>query len=175
MSRSSGTGRAAEATEAQIDPEQTSLVRQAGAVRDEARLRHERTRSLWDQKLVSQAEIDAADAELKVADARYQDALEEVYNRIGVLAQRRSELDLARQQLADSALAAPFGGAVRERHASIGQYVPVGQPIVTLVRLHPLRLRLAVPEREAVGLRAGQEVRVAVEGDEGSISGASPG
>jgi len=38
---------------------------------------------------------------------------------------------------------------------------------VTVVRLHPLRLRLAVPERDAVSVRRGQPVRVSVDGDAG--------
>jgi HlyD family secretion protein len=36
---------------------------------------------------------------------------------------------------------------------------------VTIVRLHPLRLRLSVPEREAASVRLGQPVRVSVDGD----------
>jgi len=40
-----------------------------------------------------------------------------------------------------------------------------GAPIATLVKVHPLRLVLAVPERAAAGIRAGQEVRVTVDGD----------
>ena len=38
-------------------------------------------------------------------------------------------------------------------------------PIVTVVRTHPLRLRLAVPERVAAEVRIGQLVSVKVEGD----------
>ncbi len=77
-----------------------------------------------------------------MAESRFQDAHEEVLNRQGVLAQRGTELDLARQQLADTVLVAPFDGAVRERLATAGEYVAAGQPIVTLVRIDPLRLRL---------------------------------
>src|SRR6185503_7329179 len=62
-------------------------------------------------------------------------------------------------------LVAPFAGAVAKRHATAGQYVAAGQPVVTLVRTHPLRLRLAVPERAAGRVRVGQPVRVIVEGD----------
>ena len=43
-----------------------------------------------------------ADAALEIAEGRHQDALEEVRNRQAVLAQRRSELALARQQLDDT-------------------------------------------------------------------------
>jgi RND family efflux transporter MFP subunit len=148
-----------------VEADATPVVRQARAQLEEARLRHTRAQALARDQLLAPSELDAVAAEYQVAESRYQDALDEVMNRRAVLAQRRSELALARQQLADSTLTAPFAGAVRERHATPGEYVPAGQPIVTLVRLHPLRLRLSVPEREAAALRVGQPVRVKVEGD----------
>lgn len=148
-----------------MDPEQSSLVRQARAVLHEAGLKRDRAQKLWEEKLLPRSEFDAAEAAFQVAEGRYEDAVEEVHNRQALLAQRRSELELARQQLIDSVLYAPFEGAVRERHASPGQYVAAGQPVVTVVRVHPLRLKLAVPERDAAGVRAGQEVRLTVEGD----------
>ena len=82
-----------------------------------------------------------------------------------LLAERRSALSLARQQLADSVLHAPIDGAVRERLVSVGEYLAAGSPVVRLVRIHPLRLRVAVPERDAAAIRVGQEVRVHLEGD----------
>jgi RND family efflux transporter MFP subunit len=54
---------------------------------------------------------------------------------------------------------------IRERRAAVGEYLAAGAPVATLVRVHPLRLVLAVPERAAAGIRVGQEVRVSVEGD----------
>jgi len=38
-------------------------------------------------------------------------------------------------------------------------------PVVTLVKVHPLRLRLSIPEREASSVRLGLAVRVRLEGD----------
>ena len=148
-----------------VDPEATPLVRQARAVLDEARSARERVEALHGQQLVSRAELDAAEAAYQVADSRYQDALDEVRNRQALLAQRRFEVEMARQQLEDSTLTSPFHGAVRERHATSGEYVTAGQPVLTVVRVHPLRLRLAVPERDAAGVRTGQEVRLTIEGD----------
>ena len=151
--------------EAALDPATMSLVRQAQAVLEEARLRRERAKTLVEDQLISQSDLDAAEAAFQVADGRYQDAREEILNRLAILAQRKVELDQARQQLTDTTLYAPFEGAVRERHVAVGQYVAIGQPIVTLVRTHPLRLKLAVPERDAAALRAGQRVSVRIEGD----------
>ena len=155
----------------QVNIEQTSLVRQAAAVLKEARLSHDRMVELWDRKLIARAELDTAVSQLAVADGRYQDALEESRNRQAVLVQRRSELEIARQQLSDTVIVSPIDGAVSERQAAVGQYLPAGAPVVTLVRTHPLRLRLAVPEREAGLVRIGQTVDLTVEGDPNKYQG----
>ena len=154
-----------------VDPEQTSVVRQARAVLDEARLTRDRSVKLLEQQLIARAQLDTAEANLQVAEARYQDSLEEVRNRQAVLAQRRSELDLARQQLTDTVVLAPVDGAVSQRFASRGEYLAAGAPMATLVRVHPLRLRVSVPEREASGVRVGQMVRLTIDGDQTVYSG----
>jgi RND family efflux transporter MFP subunit len=155
----------------QIDPQQTGVVRQAAAVLKEAKLTHDRMVELSRRDLISRAELDAAISQLAVAEARYQESLEEVRNRQGMLAQRRSELEIARQQLADTAIISPTDGAVRQRQASVGEYLAAGAPVATLVRMDPLRLRLAVPEREAVSVRLGQQVSLTVEGDPNQYQG----
>jgi len=161
-----------------VDIEQTATVRQAAAVLKEARLNHDRMMELWERKLIARSELDTAVSQLAVADGRYQDAIEEVRNRQAILVQRRSELEIARQQLADTTIVSPIDGAVSERQAAVGQYLPAGAPVVTLVRTHPLRLRLAVPEREAGLVRIGQTVNLTVEGDlnkyQGRVARLSP-
>lgn len=150
-----------------IDTENTALVRQSAALLEEAKLNLERTRQLVRQGIQSKAELDRVESAFKVADSRYQDSVEEVRNRQGVLLQRRSELALAKQQLAETSLFAPFDGAIREKRTSLGEYLAAGTPVVTIVRLHPLRLRVEIPERDAQGIHPGQSVRVVVEGEEG--------
>jgi RND family efflux transporter MFP subunit len=158
-------GLPADGADDRVDPTQTAVVRQARALLDQAQLNRDRLARLWDQQLVARAELDAAVSSLQVAEGRYQDAIEEVQNRQAVLLQRRSEVALARQQLSDTAIVSPIDGAVVQRQASVGEYLAAGAPVVTLVRLHPLRLRLSVPERDATSLRKGQPVRITVEGD----------
>jgi multidrug efflux pump subunit AcrA (membrane-fusion protein) len=148
-----------------VDPEQTAIVRQARAVLEEARLTRDRAVKLLEQQLIARAGLDTAQANLQVAEGRYQDALEEVRNRQAVLTQRRSERELARQQLADTVVLAPVDGAVSQRIAAAGEYLAVGAPMATLVRIHPLRLRVAVPEREAGAVRTGHLVRLTIDGD----------
>jgi RND family efflux transporter MFP subunit len=162
-----------------VDPDKTPLVRQAQAVLDEALLTRDRRVRLWEQQFIARAELDAAEAAAKVAEGRYHDAVEEVNNRLGVLAEKRTELELARQQLADTVLRAPIDGAMNPRQAAVGEFLNAGAPVATLVRINPLRLRLAVPEREAASIRQGQLVRLTLESDptvyEGRVARLAPG
>jgi RND family efflux transporter MFP subunit len=158
-------GLSATGTDERIDPEKTAIVRQARAMLDEARLNRDRSIKLMEMELIARAQFDSVEANLQVAEGRYQDALEEVRNRQAIVAQRRYELELARQQLADTVIYSPIDGAVSLKQASVGEYLPAGAPIATLVRTHPLRLRVPVPEREGSGVRVGHAVSLTVEGD----------
>jgi RND family efflux transporter MFP subunit len=158
-------------TDDKVDVEQTAVVRQARAALDEARRQKERIATFVQRGISARADLETADSQLQIAEGRYQDALEEVKNRQAVLAQRESELALARQQLEDTTLRSPIDGVVRERHAFAGEYRAAGTPVVTVVRQHPLRLQLSVPERAAANVRVGQVVRVQVEGDSTSYEG----
>ncbi|HST20426.1 MAG TPA: efflux RND transporter periplasmic adaptor subunit, partial [Blastocatellia bacterium] len=147
-----------------IDIEATGTVLQARALLDEAKLKLDRSNSLLKQGVISRAQLDESEAGHKVALSRYQDAIEEIRNRQALVVQRRSELEIARQQLTGTSIYAPFDGVVQEKRTSIGEYLAAGTPIVNIVRVDPLRLRAEVPEREAHNVRQGQQVRVTVEG-----------
>jgi len=151
-------------TNEDVNIEQTAPVREARANMDGAKARLDRAAQLYEKGLMAKADFDVTNSAYKVTEAHYADALDEARNRQGILSQRRSELEIARQQLADAILYAPIGGAVRQRSANVGQYVSAGAPIVTLVQMSPLRLRTDVPEREALNIRSGMLVRVTVEG-----------
>jgi membrane fusion protein, multidrug efflux system len=161
-----------------VDLEQASTVKEAKARLEEARKNRDRIVELTQQGILSKSDQETADAAYEVAANRYRDAVEEINNRRAQLAQRRAEVEIARKQLADTAIRAPFDGAVQERRASPGEYLIAGTPVVTIVRTDPLRLRVEAPEREAPAVHTGQTVRVRVEGDAaahtGRISRVSP-
>src|SRR5438128_8118997 len=154
-----------------VSAEETGTVRQAKAVLEDAKLKRDRAAKLVQQGITPRAEYDTVDSEYKIALSRYQDALEEIRNRQGLLAQRRSEVALAKQQLADTFVYSPLDGVVQEKKASVGEYLAAGAPVVSVVRIDPLRLRVDVPERESHSIRMGQSVRVTVEGDPDSYLG----
>ncbi len=154
-----------------VDPTDTPPVREARAVLEEARASRERYSALLKDGVISKADYDQVQAQARVAESRYQDALEEIRNRQAVATQRRAEVALARQQLADTGVYAPFSGVVQQRIASLGEILSTGAPIVEIVKIDPLRFRAEVPERDAASIRIGQTVQLAVDGAAGAYSG----
>lgn len=161
-------GLSVDGTNDEVVLEDTAIVRQNRAKLEQAKAERERNKSLLEEGLISRATFDVVEANYKVAESQFHDSLEEVHNRLGILAERRSQLAIAGQQLKDSALVAPFGGSVQQRIANAGEYLEAGKPVLTLVKLNPVRLRLDIPERDARLVKVGQAVNVRLEGDAAS-------
>jgi RND family efflux transporter MFP subunit len=155
----------------QLDIEATAIVRQATATLKEAEANRARARKLAAEGLMTAMDLDAAETAAVRAETAVQSAREEVRIRQATVKQRRSELRLASQQLADTLVKSPLDGVVQMRRANIGEYLAAGAPIADLVRIDPLRLRVALPELEAADVRQGQPVRVRIQGDETTYSG----
>lgn len=158
-------------TDDTVKAEETSTVRQARASLLESQKQRDRTRELAKRGISSQADLEVAEANYEIAFNRHLEALEDIRQRQGVLQQRRAEVEIARQQLADTRLIAPFDGIVQERKASPGEFLNLAAPVVTLVKVDPLRLRVEVPERNATGVRPGQNIRLSIEGDTNKYAG----
>ncbi|AUX41812.1 RND transporter [Sorangium cellulosum] len=155
----------------ELEVEETAIVRQASATLKEAQANQVRARNLAKEGLMSGMDLDAAEAAAVRAESGLQSAREEVRIRQATVRQRRSELRMARQQLADAVVRSPIDGVVQLRRASVGQYLAAGAPIADIVRIDPLRLRVAIPELEAAGVRQGQAVRVTLPGDRATYPG----
>lgn len=164
-------GLPAEGEDDRVELSNVASIKQAQAVLDEAAKNRERVLNLSRQGIASASEVDTVEATYRVALARHETALEEARTRLAALAERRAEYDLARKQLADTAVLAPFEGAVQSRRASLGEYLSAGTPILQVVKTNPLRLRLQVPERESARVRARQEVRLTIDGDTNRYAG----
>ncbi|MCS7015308.1 MAG: efflux RND transporter periplasmic adaptor subunit [Gemmatales bacterium] len=152
--------------ESSLKPENAPPVVQERALVDEARLALERATVLHrlNRNAISPEELDRLQAALKVAEARYLSALNQVREQLALLQLRKVELEQARKQLRDTSLRAPFAGVVQSRPPAPGTYLRVGDAVVRLVRLDTLRFRGKVPDRYTLQLRTGLEVRVLVEG-----------
>lgn len=155
----------------EVAVERTTGVREASATFEEARASFERARSLLEKKLIGRADYDAANATFLRGQSAVQRAREDVYARMALLKQRKAELGLARQQLEDATLRAPITGVVQVRHASMGEFLAAGADVASVVRVDPLRLRVEIPEREALAVARDQRVNVRVDGRDALFTG----
>lgn len=82
------------------------------------------------------------------------------------LIQKRSlevQLKTLRDQLNRTTLTAPFGGVVTQRFFDLGSVLAPGAPLVQLTDISGLKLTVAVPEREVLLFRSGQQVQISVD------------
>jgi RND family efflux transporter MFP subunit len=155
----------------EVDVEATATVRQATATLAEAQANVARARNLAQEGLMTGAERDSAEATYLRAESALQSARDDVRLRQATLRQRRSELKLARQQLADTTVRSPIGGVVQQRLANTGEFLAAGAPVAEVVRVDLLRLKLVIPERDAANVKQDQPVKVAIDGDPRTYTG----
>ena len=67
-------------------------------------------------------------------------------------------MTLARQQVDETVIHAPFRGHVSARPVAAGEYVTTASSIATVVRIQPIKLELQVPEADAAQIRVGMTV-----------------
>ena len=102
-----------------------------------------------DQVRTAEAQLEADLGAAKAADAQ--------------IRQREAAVELGQKRATDTVIAAPITGVVAKRHVGPGEFVKDNTPLYTLVATDPLKYTGTVSERAAPEVRAGQEVRLAVE------------
>jgi len=148
----------------QIPPDdQISTVRTAAANRDDARAQLARAQDLIAKGLMSKAELDTVQTRTKITDAAYQAAIENVQALKASLQDRRAAVELAKKKVEDAAIRAPVEGAVAERPIQRGEYIRENTPVVTIVRMNPLKLKTGIQEKYANLVRGNQSVDFMVE------------
>ena len=78
------------------------------------------------------------------------------------LRQAEAAFEIARKNLGDCSLSAPFAGVVGRRQASAGENVLPGVPVMTLLRIGNVKVRFSVPEQEIARLGADSRIGVGV-------------
>ncbi len=128
----------------------------------------------------AQAQVDLLNQELKrlqrlrksaaFSQARFEDKKQEVVKAqasvdetAASLRKAKAQRDLARIDLKDTSIRAPFAGAVVVRHISPGTYVNAGAAIVTLLDDETMEIEADVPSVRLGGLTAGTNVKVQID------------
>src|SRR5213083_925751 len=116
-----------------------ALLRSAEAEAELARQDLERTRGLASQKVLSKAELDAAQSK---------------FNRLNAV------VDQMRSNIRKKTIIAPFDGQLGIRQVNVGQMINAGQQVVSLQSLDPVYVDFALPQQHLQNLSTGLEARV---------------
>jgi multidrug efflux pump subunit AcrA (membrane-fusion protein) len=146
--------------------EKTPDVQKANADLAQAKQAFDRASALFKRTLVPQQTLDDAATALQSKQASYDSSLQNARNLQASIAAADAAMKLADRQLRDTYIRAPFDGYVQRRFVNLGQLVKgsgVPVPVMTVVRVDPLRVTGEIPEKMVPWVAVGQPVEVHVD------------
>lgn len=75
----------------------------------------------------------------------------------------RTQVEIAKQELADTIIRAPFSGFVSSRPVAVGEYVSSANVVATILRTNPLKLQMQIAESEVPFVKLGRAVSLTVD------------
>ena len=146
--------------------EKTPDVQKANADLAQAKQSFDRASQLYKRTLVPQQTLDDAATALQSKQASYDSSLQNAKNLQASIAAADAAMKLADRQLRDTYIRAPFDGYVQRRFVNLGQLVkgsgtPV--PVMSVVRIDPLRVTGEIPEKMVPWIAVGQPVEIHVD------------
>ncbi|MDP0929882.1 efflux RND transporter periplasmic adaptor subunit [Paracoccus onubensis] len=130
--------------------QQRSAIRSSRVQLRAAETTLKRTTLLFDKGRAAQATLDSAQAEVDQLAAE--------------IATGQSQVALAEANLQRARVTAPFSGIISTRSIEPGQIVSPGTTMLSIVDLSTVRVEVLVPLRDSARIRAGQSVRLTVQG-----------
>jgi multidrug efflux pump subunit AcrA (membrane-fusion protein) len=143
--------------------ERTPDVQKAAAELLQAKQSLDRAAELYKRQLVPKQLLDDADATYGAKQAAYDSSLQNARNLRADISASVASAKLADRQLRDASIRAPFNGFVEKRLVSLGQLVNVQTPVMSVVRVDPLRVTAEIPEALAPWVKVGQPVTLVVD------------
>ena len=87
------------------------------------------------------------------------------------VAQAKSQLEVAKKNLADCRLVAPVSGIVGKRLVGAGETAMPSQAVVSILDISTVKVKVAIPEAEISGINANTSSTIKVEAVNGTFSG----
>jgi HlyD family secretion protein len=144
----------------------------AEADRERLRLDFARQQALLGKDAIADREFEASQAQLKVAEARTDEAAQQLKlvqagPRVEDIAQGRARVDqaraavaLAQTQVDDTRLLSPLSGFVLSKNIEPGEYVSPGTPVITVADIAHVWVRAYISETDLGRIRLGEKIEV---------------
>src|SRR5262245_37558327 len=119
--------------------QETAQLAAAEAKRELDRVNFERAKMLLEQKVIAQADYDAAASSLD---------------------QSKAAVVAIQATIARKTVRAPFSGVVGIRQVNLGQYLNSGDPIAPLQSFDPIYVNIGIPQQDLASIKSGTEITI---------------
>lgn len=132
-----------------VEDNAEAALKQAEAALANIRAEFGRKEALFNEELVTRQQFDDVTLRRTVAERD--------------LDRARVVLSLAKEKLGKTSVLSPLQGMVKEKRVSAGDFARAGMPLMTIVRVDPLKLSFTIAEKDVSQLKAGQDVTFSVD------------
>lgn len=135
---------------------------------DQAKSAHDRNKTLFDQKVISAAEFEQYETQLKSAQSQYNAALQNIKSLQAGTQSTRTSLEAANKNLSRTTLVAPMDGVISSLSVKKGERVAgnsfnVGTEMMRVANMSSMEVRVDVGENDIVKVNIGDSADVEVE------------
>jgi RND family efflux transporter MFP subunit len=152
-----------------VPPTSTASMRLAQAQLEDAKFKYESAAKLVKTGDVSQERFTEMEKAYRARQASFESTMDELRTLWMSMEGLRADLKMAEKRLNDTSVRAPFDGAIMQKHVSAGQYIKDNVPILTIVKVSPLRLRVEVPESASWNVKIGTPLTFATDAAPGVV------
>lgn len=126
-----------------------ALLRQAEANLLNIQLEHERKSALIKDELITKQQFDDVSTRLTLAQAEVDKV--------------KATLLLAKEKYLKTKIFSPISGVVKEKKVTRGDFVRNGTPLISIIRINPIKITFTVPEKYVGLIKVGQDVSFKVD------------
>ena len=150
-------------------------LRAATSRLEDARREFERSQRLQQAGALSQEQLDRARLQLDLLERQKTQAeqqaqlvetgprSERIAAQVALVAQAQGAVAQIDAALANAVIIAPFGGVVTVKDREVGETVPAGAPVLTIMNLDDRWVRIYIPENRVGAVRLGQEAAISAD------------
>jgi HlyD family secretion protein len=131
---------------------------------DLAQRAYDRTRTLFQQKVVMQSQLDDAQTKLDLAKSAFDNASQQyaTVSDSGV-AQAQAQVNLIRVQISNSTITSPISGVITNSNINLGEITSLSTPLMSVADTATLKLQGNLSQEDVVHLSVGSAAQVSVD------------
>ena len=129
----------------------------------------ERIHNLVKEDAATLQQYDNLKAESEIAASQIRQTMvsrKSIFNEVAVI---QRQIESVNQQISDCWIINPIDGVVLEKYLETSELAAAGRPIYSIARLDEMDLKAFISATQLTQIKTGDEVRVAIDGEEGLI------